>query len=189
MNTARSVFGRLMGVWALERTIDSRIPVAQYVGRGTAEFTSSALSDEGGEDGERVVYRETLELRMEEGPVVAPEARQEYVYALEEEGRVLTKYFSDGRVFYKLEFDTADTSGDNGGDVGDVSVVAGGKHLCVNDWYESSYEFVGDSEIRQTYCVTGPEKDYTITTILRKQPAGPSATPSSNPPATSSSAL
>lgn len=98
------------------------------------------------------------------------EARQKYQYKYDDELATLTKYFTDGRLFYQLNFVGADGES-SAKAVGDSNKICG-EHLCIQDNYVSDYAFGsgsgGQAAFTLTYSVNGPKKCYDIRTEYEK---------------------
>lgn len=90
-------------------------------------------------------YRENLTLESS-----YEKWHREYFYSYED-GNVI-KYFSDGKLFYPLEFKCE----------GRLSII--GEHLCDCDLYKAVYSIKDESSFSLEYTVNGPNKSYKITT-------------------------
>jgi Family of unknown function (DUF6314) len=150
------VFAALEGSWSLQREI------------------SGAGSMEGAADFRRVGadllhYREQGVLRLDSG--WTGEASREYFYLLEPgpDGPDIRIAFAvrdrPGETLHRLRLHTAP----------EARWPAAGQdvHLCSRDVYQGTYNFVDPDHYTTRVVVTGPAKDYTISTALARIPAGP----------------
>ncbi len=143
---SEQILSSLRGSWKIERTITHRFPIIEsYQATGSAKFSL--------EEVHTLHYEEEVKLRNLRTKDVF-QSTQQYVYRYDAVLDTLTKHFSDGRLFYKLEIS------DNG---------ASGYHLCQEDHYSAEYLFESQENFSLTYLVKGPRKDYTMQTqyILR----------------------
>lgn len=156
-----SVWSMLPGTWKLQREISGQGKVS-----GEARFTPQGP--------DALHYEENGKLYMDDGRTF--NVSRQYIYRLEDgasssvdsvsddgNNKRICVYFvggvSDGKLYHEIEVE---------GLVGTDAVVRGrGKHLCVQDWYATTYEF-GRSEFKTVCGVTGPEKDYVITSHYAK---------------------
>lgn len=142
---AAVAFGWLPGDWTLSRTISDGSTVI-----GEAKF--STLKP-------RVLhYLETGTLRLQSGYL--GKIRREYYYVLEEDHIHVT--FADAapgeRTFLRL-YPVDDGNG---------CLRAQGNHHCDCDLYAAVYSFESARQVVMTVQVSGPKKDYRITTALTR---------------------
>lgn len=135
------MFEGLLGEWSLERDIPARGRM-----KGRARFTLL--------DAETALYEESGELCLEGGQTF--HSRQSYVYEKREDGFAVR--FADTRELFHVMRFTA--SGDD--------LVAEARHLCVNDLYLSGYTVRADGSFEVRHQVRGPQKDYVIRTVYRR---------------------
>ncbi len=142
MGDAGGVFEGLLGEWGLEREIPGRGRM-----KGRARF---ALLD-----GETALYEESGELCLEGGQTL--HSRQSYVYEKRDDGFAVL--FADTReLFHVMRFAAS------GNDL-----VAEASHLCLNDLYLSGYTVRADGSFEVWHQVHGPQKDYVIRTLYRRE--------------------
>lgn len=139
--TIKNIFDQLIGRWHIARTFGTI-----GTGEGHAEFTLGEPN--------RLIYREDLTLRCD-GRKDADHVYQDYGYLYDIHQNILIKQFSDGRDFYPLIFDS------------DFK-CATGTHRCLSDLYQAKYTFVNQQNFKLTYYVTGPQKNYCLTTQFIK---------------------
>ncbi|MDG1436200.1 MAG: DUF6314 family protein [Rickettsiaceae bacterium] len=142
MKKAQQIFDFLPGKWSITRNFIS-LPQSlhkTHIALGHATFTASE------DDSNLLLYSEKI--TMSDSII----GTQEYSYRYDEINHSLSKYFSDGRLFYII-----DTS--NG--------KASGYHLCIKDIYKSEYIFDND-QFSITYFITGPSKNCKIITKYTK---------------------
>lgn len=128
------------GVWAIDRHILDHRAGAEGRLTGTATFTP---------DGEGLTVHETGELRYAGQPPIRAERR--YLWR-ERAGRVEV-LFDDGRPFHAFPLDTATPEA---------------RHACDPDAYAVRYDFGAFPDWTARWRVTGPRKDYTMTTRYRR---------------------
>ncbi|WP_116082005.1 DUF6314 family protein [Tropicimonas sp. IMCC34011] len=121
------------GRWSLDRSIEDR-----RAGQ-TGQFEGDAVF---GAAPDGLIYREAGLLKLGQGPAMRAERR----YVWREAGGGIAVAFEDGRPFHRF----SDTSPE------DV-------HLCGSDRYEVAYDFSGWPRWTATWTVSGPAKDYTMT--------------------------
>ncbi len=134
--------GRLVGEWSFERTI-----------RGQGCMTGVAVVEPVG-DG-RMNYRESGELRLEDGQRLRGEQR--YVYERLDQGFAV-RFHGTGELFHRVMF----RWGEGG------LWKASAEHTCKADVYVSEYVFRGDGTFSVEHVVRGPRKDYVIATCYRR---------------------
>lgn len=134
---------KLAGTWSFDRVID---------GQGTMQgiATFSPL------DQERLAYREQGKLKLLNGAEL--HAEREYIFGKSDSG--FEVYFKENppRLFHEISL----VSRVGGGHTGDAS------HLCNLDNYRSSYAFLPDDTFVIRHVVSGPLKDYTMTTTYSR---------------------
>lgn len=140
---ASHVVTRLAGAWAFDRVI-----AGQGSMQGLATFTPL--------DAERLAYREQGRLKLQNGTEL--EAEREYVFRACERGFDVLFTESPPRLFHTIELAASDG--------GALSGSAG--HLCNLDHYQSTYTFRGDGGLIIRHVVSGPRKDYTMTTTYTR---------------------
>lgn len=134
------------GRWQLSRRIDDRR--AGQAGRlvGEARF-------EPGQGG--LILTETGRLRYGDGPPMQAERR----YLWRDEAGGIAVFFDDGRPFHWFAHDTPQAS-----------------HNCPPDLYHVRYDFSAWPDWGAIWQVTGPRKDYVMTSHYSRQRACPGAT-------------
>lgn len=134
---------RLAGAWSFNRVIEGQGHM-----QGLATFTPL--------DAERLAYREQGRLRLLNGTEL--EAEREYVFCARDRG--FDVYFKENppRLFHTIELAASDG--------GALSGSAG--HLCNLDHYQSTYAFCGDGGLIIRHVVSGPRKNYTMTTTFMR---------------------
>ena len=133
--------GDFAGDWRLERAIDDRLSAQEGALDGQARFLPV--------EGSGLRYSECGLLRI--GNAAPLEARRRYHWQFSA-GEVEVR-FDDGRPFH--------------------SFVPGGRrpgtpHLCGEDLYRVVYDFTRFPDWQSIWIVTGPRKDYTMTTRYRR---------------------
>lgn len=137
------VMTRLAGAWSFNRVIEGQGSM-----KGLATFTAL--------DAERLAFREQGRLTLLNG--IELEAEREYVFCARDGG--FDVYFRETppRLFHTIELAASDG--------GALSGSAG--HLCNLDHYQSTYTFCADGGLIIRHVVSGPRKDYTMTTIYTR---------------------
>ncbi|WP_027530260.1 DUF6314 family protein [Bradyrhizobium sp. WSM3983] len=140
---ASQVMAWLTGSWSFSRVIEGQASM-----QGLATFTPL--------DAERLAYRERGRLTLQSGTEL--EAEREYVFRVR--GRGFDVFFKESppRLFHAIELAASDG--------GTLSGSAG--HLCNLDHYRSTYTFHDDGGFVIRHVVSGPRKDYTMTTTYRR---------------------
>jgi hypothetical protein len=140
--------GRLLstlnGSWRIRRTIDP-----EGVLNGTARF--SAL------DGGWLLYAEEGELAIHGGQFTA---KRSYLFEPKPDGFAVWFDAEPRRLFHEIVLD-----GSEGG-----HRTGSAEHLCRADLYRSLYSFEADGRFTIRHRVTGPNKDYTVTTTYTRLP-------------------
>jgi hypothetical protein len=140
---ASEVVTRLAGAWAFNRVIEGQGNM-----QGLATFTLLSASS--------LAYREQGRLKLQNGTEL--EAEREYVFRERSRGFDVLFKESPPRLFHAIELAASDG--------GALSGSAG--HLCNLDHYQSTYTFCGDGGVIIRHVVSGPRKDYTMTTIYTR---------------------
>jgi hypothetical protein len=129
------------GRWRIERRIDDRRGQdARFA--GVAEFAPA--------DDDTLRYHETGEIRIGAGPPIRAERR--YRWTAAPGGRIAVS-FPDGRPFHTFDPDEGVSS-----------------HFCAPDIYEVRYDFTAWPQWLAVWRVTGPRKDYTMTSLYMPVP-------------------
>lgn len=129
------------GPWQLSRQIEDRKAGHVITGQGSCVFAADGP--------ERMIYDEEIVLNV---PGQAPLSGTRR-YFWEQHGREIAVLFSDGRGFHRL------TPGRSGSE--DV-------HICDPDLYRGRYDFANWPQWTAIWRVTGPRKDYVMTTKYRR---------------------
>ena len=124
------------GAWQIARRIEDANELANGSFEGTATFTK--VNDT------RLSYYETGLLHLSNGHKMQGERG----YVWQQQGDLISVLFTDGRPFH--EFDLRDRSS--------------AEHLCDPDVYRVSYDFAKWPAWQSCWRVTGPRKDYVMTT-------------------------
>jgi hypothetical protein len=137
-----SIFQSLEGSWRFHRVISNAGRI-----EGRAVFTRSKDILRYREDG--LFFRKDKETLK---------VFREYDYLYNREKDQICVYFTEEpkRLFHTLEF------------YHNLPITAKATHLCQCDTYEALYEFTSSDEFTLAYCVKGPKKDYSITTIFNR---------------------
>lgn len=148
MATGAAVFGSLSGGWAFDRVIEPDVGTVT----GTATFRPVAT--------DRLHYREDGRISLATGYAAA--VFREYVYVLE--GDRILVCFADGErpggLLHTLRLEGA---------AGAATELCGvDVHHCGRDLYEGTYRFEGVDRFTVAMRVTGPAKDYRMTTGYRR---------------------
>ncbi len=139
---ASQVMTQLAGSWSFDRIIE-----AQASMQGIATFTPL--------DAESLAYRERGRLRLPDGTEL--EAEREYVFRGRDRGFDVFFKETPPRLFHTISLFVFD---------GALSGNAG--HLCSLDHYQSTYIFRPDGGFVVRHVVSGPRKDYTMTTTYAR---------------------
>jgi len=130
------------GTWRITRQIkDHRLSRLGQL-TGTAVFTP-------GPDG--MIYTETGTLRFPGQPDLS--AKQSYLWS--ESGLNIQVKFSDGREFHSIDLTTQ---------------TPNAHHHCPPDDYRVTYDFTDWPNWSSRWIVSGPSKDYAMTTLFTHQP-------------------
>lgn len=181
MKTSKQIFEFFPGIWKLSRQTSSTLK--NWPGNVTGEAIKAegyAAFSSSDTDKNCLIYSEKVTVfNMNFGignTDQGMEARQRYHYKYDEDTLTLTKYFTDGRLFYNLNITETDDASTTATKTSSTTVTSdnmlvkkiGGEHLCIQDNYVSDYKFgVGDKGQRVftlMYSVNGPKKCYDIHT-------------------------
>lgn len=149
------VFDFLEGEWCVERRFEG-----SYGGAFTGKANFAPEADEL----QTYRYTEQGELTDSEGQTF--DAKQSYLYRLAEgKLQVLKREASDWMVMHDLEFVVEDDGG---------KATASHVHLCGQDHYAGTYRIDLAAEAWEvTYTVSGPKKDYRISSEYERSPRSP----------------
>ncbi|MES2215346.1 MAG: DUF6314 family protein [Pseudomonadota bacterium] len=142
-----NLFNLFNGRWAITRGAVNNTTNKTFLrAKGEARFSFAENNSN------RLKYDENLKIIYKDyySPI---NGRQSYVYDYDEDSNVITKHFSDGRVFYVLNT---------------LENTITGSHICDMDIYKAKYLIINQTNFIASYTVLGPHKDYTITTIYSK---------------------
>ena len=140
----QTMFERLSGRWRQSRTI---VPGGQYM--GVAHFVPA----------ENGCLRYTEEGVLTPDGVGPVQSRRTYLYKIDD-GRIDVLFDeSPPRLFHSIE-----DFQDSGSDV----VSHESMHVCGQDTYRSTYEFRSDKSFVIRHRVTGPRKNYVMTTVYTR---------------------
>jgi hypothetical protein len=173
---ARAIFRSLQGTWSLQRSLISSIaiyPSGTFSGQAHFYPRGPTAPEHGTADGEYLYFEEG---DFETSTGLKFRANRRYCYRYNEESDKLSVWFvkTDDQknvdyLFHELEF--LDPGKDAGGK-GKSGWRARAHHLCIDDTYDVRYEFcfrgVGIEEWRLGYGVRGPQKDYKIESVYRR---------------------
>lgn len=142
---ASDVTKKLIGSWSFSRVIENQATM-----QGTAIFTPL--------DRGRLAYREQGHLKLANGTTV--QAEREYLFS--SSGGGFRVFFREDppRLFHEISLSASPG--------GALSGRAG--HLCKHDDYQSAYAFLPDGTFAVRHVVSGPRKDYTMTTTYTRIP-------------------
>lgn len=140
---ASDVTTKLIGSWSFSRVIENQATM-----QGIATFTPLGAG--------RLAYCEQGNLKLANGTEV--QAEREYVFGNSDGG--FKVYFKEDppRLFHEIALFASDR--------GELSGRAG--HLCGHDDYQSAYTFLPDGTFVVRHMVSGPRKDYTMTTTYMR---------------------
>lgn len=140
---ASDVTKKLVGSWSLNRVIEGQATM-----QGIATFTPL---DEG-----RLAYREHGSLKLANGITV--QAEREYVFSGGDGGFKVFIREDPPRLFHEVLL-----SASSGGELSGHA-----RHFCKPDEYQSAYMFMPDGTFVVRHAVSGPRKDYTMTTTYMR---------------------
>jgi len=133
----------LPGSWSFDRVIEG-----QGTMQGVATFTPL--------DKEKLAYRERGNLKLLNGTEL--QAEREYIFSKSDRGFEVFFKENPPRLFHEISLSTS-VGGELSGDAG---------HLCNLDNYRSTYTFLPDGKFVIRHVVSGPRKDYTMTTTYSR---------------------
>ncbi len=140
---ASEVTEKLIGFWSFNRVVEGQATM-----QGIATFTSL---DEG-----RLAYREQGHLKLLNGTEL--QAEREYIFGNSDQGFQVFFKENPPRLFHEISL-SASVGGALSGSAG---------HLCNLDDYQSTYTFLADGRFVVRHVVSGPRKDYTMTTTYTR---------------------
>lgn len=141
--TPETVFDRLPGAWALERTIEGQATMS-----GTAVFTPLEAG--------LLKYREEGRIRLADGKEF--DGHRDYLFERAPGGFVVHFAETPRRLFHAIAV------------VPEGDALAGSAtHLCTPDTYDSAYRFLPDGSFTIRHTVHGPRKDYLSATVFRRR--------------------
>jgi hypothetical protein len=138
------IFNSLKGTWILERDVPG-------VGALTGEVVFRDMGDN------RLLYSEAGKFQVGGQEL---EALREYIYELRD-GKLVVLYHDPhrkGDVLHELEFK------EEGGDL-----VARHCHVCHPDTYDITFRLTLEGQVKMSYTVQGPKKDYEIISTLTRK--------------------
>ncbi|MGQ4273222.1 DUF6314 family protein [Terrihabitans sp. B22-R8] len=141
-DTLRSLFAGLEGSWRLDRVVAPAGTLS-----GTADFS---LRSDGGLD-----YQERGDLVLPHGTFAA---ERRYRFDPEDDG--FSVHFADAapRLFHRVRLSRTDEG----------SLIGEAPHRCGRDLYVTAYRFASDGTFTIVNSVTGPNKDYTVTSAYTR---------------------
>jgi hypothetical protein len=137
------VMNGLAGAWSFDRVVEG-----QGTMQGNATFTPL--------DQDRLAYREQGRLRLPNGTEL--QAEREYIFERCDGGFEVFFKETPPRLFHVIALAPR-----VGGGLGGAA-----DHLCNLDTYRSSYTFLPDGGFVVRHVVSGPRKDYTMTTTYAR---------------------
>lgn len=140
---ASDMMEKLTGAWSFSRVIESQATM-----QGVATFTPV---DKG-----RLAYREQGNLELANGTIV--QAEREYIFGGSDGGFQVFFKEDPPRLFHEISL-SASSGGELSGSAG---------HLCNRDDYQSAYIFMPDGTFVVRHVVSGPRKDYAMTTTYTR---------------------
>ena len=140
---ASEVTEKLIGSWSFDRLIEGQATM-----QGIATFTPL---NEGS-----LAYREQGHLKLLDGTEL--EAEREYIFSNSNGGFEVLFKENPPRLFHEISL-SASIGGELSGSAG---------HLCNLDNYQSTYTFLADGRFVVRHVVSGPRKDYTMTTTYTR---------------------
>ena len=140
---ASEVTEKLIGSWSFDRVIEGQATM-----QGIATFTPL---NEGS-----LAYREQGHLKLLDGTEL--QAEREYIFSNSNGGFEVLFKENPPRLFHEISL-SASIGGELSGSAG---------HLCNLDNYQSTYTFLADGRFVVRHVVSGPRKDYTMTTTYMR---------------------
>ena len=138
---ASRVTERLAGSWSFDRVIEGQATM-----QGRATFTPLGEGS--------LAYREQGTLRLPNGTEL--QAEREYIFRTCESGFDVFFKEEPPRLFHRISLHGA------------AELAGDASHLCNLDTYRSSYSFRPDGQFTIRHVVSGPRKDYTMTTVYTR---------------------
>jgi hypothetical protein len=137
------VFFHLKGEWELYRRVDGRDLM-----EGRATFTPDVQGN--------LAYHERGRFRTLDGQQI--EAERKYVFVAEPRG--FSVYFAEMplRLFHEIRLEAVEGC-----------LVGRADHHCVADIYRSRYAFLPDGRFTVEHEVSGPSKDYVLSTSFARR--------------------
>lgn len=166
MSKAKQIFDNLPGIWRLMRQTTTPSGHWQNAGAECIKATGIASFIISHEDPNLIIYSEKVVIQCSNdgNKISGLEAKQKYKYRFDRNASTLTKYFSDDRLFYVLDFSQSELSNEHiTTSVSDTNqLTACGQHLCIQDLYVANYIFRSNQEFIVKYSIRGPKKCYEI---------------------------
>ena len=139
-----SSFKFLIGEWYLERFVLSQSEIF-YTMKGSVLFTKLERN--------KLLYREEVFYKVPETDNDIKGYRK-YIYHLKNKKEIDVYFYQSSTLFHQL------LSSNRG--------LAEAQHFCRQDLYKGFYDFRLEDNIKISYHVLGPHKDYIITTNLKR---------------------
>lgn len=173
MSKAKQIFDYLPGIWRLIRQTTTPLEHWQNAGAECIKATGFASFIISYEDPNLIIYSEKVVIQSsnDDNKMNGLEAKQKYKYRFDGNASTLTKYFSDDRLFYALDFSQSELNNEHcitTSASGTNQLTACGEHLCIQDLYVANYIFKSDQEFIVKYSIRGPKKFYEILNVYAK---------------------
>lgn len=166
MSKAKQIFDYLPGIWRLIRQTTTPLEHWQNAGAECIKATGFASFTISDENPNLIIYSEKVVIQTSNdgNKISGLEAKQKYKYRFDGDASTLTKYFSDDRLFYALDFSQSELNNEHvtTSASGTNQLTACGEHLCIQDLYVANYIFKSDQEFIVKYSIRGPKKCYEI---------------------------
>jgi len=130
---AKNIFKILVGDWKVSREVI---------------FISTKKNHQQDNNKDLLLYNEVMQITD-----IGLEGYKKYKYKYDPSSQTITKYFSDDKIFYRL-----DVCGDG--------IL--GYHMCLSDAYKANYEFTDKNKFTLSYEVQGPKKNYIAYSIYSR---------------------
>lgn len=140
---ASEVTKKLIGSWSFNRVIE-----------GQATMQGVAILTPLGEG--RLAYREQGNLKLLNGTEL--QAERDYIFSDSDSGFEVFFNENPPRLFHEISL-----SAPSGGELSGSA-----RHLCNLDDYQSTYTFLADGRFVVRHVVSGPRKNYTMTTTYTR---------------------
>lgn len=140
---AAEVTRRLIGPWSFDRVIESQATM-----QGVAILAPL--------DERRLAYREQGNLKLLNGTEL--QAERDYIFSNSDSGFEVFFKEDPPRLFHAISL-----SAPSGGELSGSA-----RHLCNLDNYLSTYTFLADGRFVVRHVVSGPRKNYTMTTTYTR---------------------